>query len=210
METGRTLPTKAEDPPSLAMAQATLAGAPPGALTKPPDSASDSPATSGTKSISISPNDTTRLLDAAAAAAPPSPRGAIWSRLLAAARWTRLRERESERRERRAGGEGKARRLCCGCGGGRGGARCSGFITRVSPNVTGLDGTRIYRPSLSARKIDKFLVRIYFLFIFSPFALWARLVGLCPVDPPGWSGRAVARGPAVGRRRFRAPIPLIL
>ena len=73
---GRTLPRKAEDPPSLAMAQATLAGAPPGALTNPPDSASDRPATSGTKSISISPNDTTRLL-AAAGTAPPSPRGAI-------------------------------------------------------------------------------------------------------------------------------------
>lgn len=186
--TGRTLPTKAEDPPSLAMAQATLAGAPPGALTKPPDSASDSPATSGTKSISISPNDTTRLLDAAAAAAPPSPRGAIWSRLLAAARWTRLRERERERERR--GLVGKGRRGDCAAAAVvvEGGAVLR-FYNPESPNVTGLDGTRIYRPSLSARKIDKFLVRIcfilfYFLSLSLPCgpawlvsALWTRLVG---------------------------------
>jgi hypothetical protein len=40
------------------MAQATLAGAPPGALRKPVDSAKETPAVSGTKSMSISPNDT--------------------------------------------------------------------------------------------------------------------------------------------------------
>lgn len=55
---GRTLPIKAELPPSLVMAQATLAGAPPGALRKPVDSAKETPAMSGTKSMSISPNDT--------------------------------------------------------------------------------------------------------------------------------------------------------
>jgi hypothetical protein len=57
-----------------------LAGAPPGALTKPPDSASETPATSGTKSISISPKETTRPGAAAAAGATPSPRGAIEQR----------------------------------------------------------------------------------------------------------------------------------
>lgn len=51
---------KAALPPSLAMAQATLAGAPPGALRKPRDSAKDTPDVSGTKSISISPNDITK------------------------------------------------------------------------------------------------------------------------------------------------------
>jgi hypothetical protein len=49
---------KAELPPSLVMAQATLAGAPPGALMKPVDSARETPAVSGTKSISISPKAT--------------------------------------------------------------------------------------------------------------------------------------------------------
>jgi hypothetical protein len=49
---------KADFPPSLVMAQATLAGAPPGALMKPPDSANETPATSGTKSMSISPKET--------------------------------------------------------------------------------------------------------------------------------------------------------
>lgn len=49
---------KADLPPSLEMAQATLAGAPPGALRKPVDSAKETPEVSGTKSISISPNET--------------------------------------------------------------------------------------------------------------------------------------------------------
>jgi len=49
---------KADLPPSLVMAQATLAGAPPGALRKPVDSAKETPEVSGTKSISISPKET--------------------------------------------------------------------------------------------------------------------------------------------------------
>lgn len=53
-----TLPMKAEAPPCLVIAQATLAGAPPGAFKKPPDSARETPATSGTKSMSISPKAT--------------------------------------------------------------------------------------------------------------------------------------------------------
>lgn len=57
-EEKETLPMKAEVPPSLVMAQATLAGAPPGALRKALDSANDTPAESGTKSISISPKHT--------------------------------------------------------------------------------------------------------------------------------------------------------
>lgn len=40
------------------MAQATFAGAPPGALRKPEDSARETPEVSGTKSMSISPNET--------------------------------------------------------------------------------------------------------------------------------------------------------
>lgn len=54
----QTLPMKADLPPSLVMAQATLAGAPPGALRKPVDSAKETPEVSGTKSISISPKET--------------------------------------------------------------------------------------------------------------------------------------------------------
>lgn len=53
-----TLPMKAADPPSLAMEHATLAGAPPGALRNPWDSANETPAVSGTKSINISPKHT--------------------------------------------------------------------------------------------------------------------------------------------------------
>lgn len=56
------MPIKAELPPSLVMAQATLAGAPPGALRNPVDSARETPALSGTKSISISPKATTKGL----------------------------------------------------------------------------------------------------------------------------------------------------
>lgn len=55
----KTLPMKAALPPSLDMAQATLAGAPPGALIKAQDSAKETPDVSGTKSMSISPNDIT-------------------------------------------------------------------------------------------------------------------------------------------------------
>lgn len=49
---------KAEVPSSFVMAQATLAGAPPGAFRKPIDSAKETPAESGTKSINISPKHT--------------------------------------------------------------------------------------------------------------------------------------------------------
>lgn len=49
---------KADWPPSLVMAQATLAGAPPGALRNPVDSAKETPDVSGTKSMSISPKET--------------------------------------------------------------------------------------------------------------------------------------------------------
>lgn len=58
---------KAELPPSLAMAQATLAGAPPGALMKAGASANDTPDAVGTKSISISPNEITNEAMAASA-----------------------------------------------------------------------------------------------------------------------------------------------
>ncbi|KAG0501770.1 hypothetical protein HPP92_001842 [Vanilla planifolia] len=51
---------KAERPPSLVMATATFAGAPPGALMNQDDSARETPETSGTKSISISPKETTK------------------------------------------------------------------------------------------------------------------------------------------------------
>lgn len=50
-----TFPTKADLPPSRAMPTATFAGAPPGAFLKAGASARDTPATVGTKSISISP-----------------------------------------------------------------------------------------------------------------------------------------------------------
>lgn len=50
---------KAELPPSLAIATATFAGAPPGALTNPDVFLSDSPAAMGTKSMSISPKHMT-------------------------------------------------------------------------------------------------------------------------------------------------------
>lgn len=55
----RTLPMKAEEPPSLAMPTATLAGAPPGAFLKAVASESETPETVGTKSINISPKQTT-------------------------------------------------------------------------------------------------------------------------------------------------------
>lgn len=58
-----TFPMKADEPPSLVMAQATLAGAPPAALMKPCDSAKEAPASSGTKSISISPKETIDTFD---------------------------------------------------------------------------------------------------------------------------------------------------
>ena len=57
-----TLPTKADDPPSLDIPTATLAGAPPGAFLKAGASASDTPPTVGTKSIKISPKQTTSAL----------------------------------------------------------------------------------------------------------------------------------------------------
>jgi len=55
-----TLPMNADDPPRRAMPTATLAGAPPGAFLKAGASAKDNPFVVGTKSISISPKQTTR------------------------------------------------------------------------------------------------------------------------------------------------------
>ena len=57
-----TLPIKADEPPSLEIPTATLAGAPPGAFLKAGASASDTPPTVGTKSISNSPKQTTSEL----------------------------------------------------------------------------------------------------------------------------------------------------
>ena len=57
----QTFPTKAEEPPSLETPTATFAGAPPGAFLKAGASASETPPTVGTKSISISPKQTTRV-----------------------------------------------------------------------------------------------------------------------------------------------------
>ena len=54
-----TLPIKADEPPSFDMPTATLAGAPPGAFLKVDASASETPPTVGTKSINISPKQTT-------------------------------------------------------------------------------------------------------------------------------------------------------
>lgn len=53
---------KAEEPPSLEMPTATLAGAPPGAFLKAGASARETPPTVGTKSINISPKQTTSEL----------------------------------------------------------------------------------------------------------------------------------------------------
>lgn len=53
---------KADEPPSLEIPTATLAGAPPGAFLKAGASVSDTPPTVGTKSISISPKETTSEL----------------------------------------------------------------------------------------------------------------------------------------------------
>ena len=50
---------KADELPSLEIPTATLAGAPPGAFLKAGASASDTPPTVGTKSINISPKQTT-------------------------------------------------------------------------------------------------------------------------------------------------------
>jgi len=54
-----TLPIKADDPPSLDIPTATLAGAPPGAFLNAGASESETPPTVGTKSINISPKQTT-------------------------------------------------------------------------------------------------------------------------------------------------------
>lgn len=54
-----TFPIKAEDPPRRAIPTATLAGAPPGAFLNAGASANESPLVVGTKSISISPKQTT-------------------------------------------------------------------------------------------------------------------------------------------------------
>lgn len=55
-----TFPIKADEPPRRAMPTATLAGAPPGAFLNAGASANEIPLTVGTKSISISPKQTTR------------------------------------------------------------------------------------------------------------------------------------------------------
>lgn len=54
-----TFPMKADEPPNLDMPTATLAGAPPGAFMKAGASANETPPTVGTKSINISPKQTT-------------------------------------------------------------------------------------------------------------------------------------------------------
>lgn len=57
-----TFPIKAEEPPNLAIPTATFAGAPPGAFSNAGASASETPLTVGTKSISISPKQTTNAV----------------------------------------------------------------------------------------------------------------------------------------------------
>lgn len=56
------MPIKADEPPNLDMPTATLAGAPPGAFLKAGASASETPDIVGTKSINISPKQTTSEL----------------------------------------------------------------------------------------------------------------------------------------------------
>lgn len=56
------MPIKADEPPNLDMPTATLAGAPPGDVWKAGASARDTPETVGTKSINISPKQTTSEL----------------------------------------------------------------------------------------------------------------------------------------------------
>lgn len=56
-----TLPIKAAEPPNLEIPTATLAGAPPAAFLKPSASARETPAVVGTKSINISPKQTTSV-----------------------------------------------------------------------------------------------------------------------------------------------------
>ena len=67
-----TLPIKADEPPNFDMPTATLAGAPPAAFLKAGASASETPPTVGTKSINISPKQTTSEL---LLSAPPVFRG---------------------------------------------------------------------------------------------------------------------------------------
>lgn len=55
-----TFPIKADEPPRRAIPTATLAGAPPGAFLNAGASAKESPLIVGTKSMSISPKQTTR------------------------------------------------------------------------------------------------------------------------------------------------------
>lgn len=55
-----TFPIKADEPPNRDMPTATLAGAPPGAFLNAGASAKERPLIVGTKSISISPKQTTR------------------------------------------------------------------------------------------------------------------------------------------------------
>lgn len=70
-----TFPIKADEPPRRAMPTATLAGAPPAAFLNAGASANESPLVVGTKSISISPKQTTR--EDSFVSSSPSPANAF-------------------------------------------------------------------------------------------------------------------------------------
>jgi hypothetical protein len=70
-----TFPINADEPPSRAIPTATLAGAPPGAFLNAGASDNESPLMVGTKSISISPKQTTR--EESFVSGDPSPPNAL-------------------------------------------------------------------------------------------------------------------------------------
>lgn len=70
-----TFPINADEPPRRAIPTATLAGAPPGAFLNAGASANQSPLMVGTKSISISPKQTTR--EESFVSGNPSPPNAL-------------------------------------------------------------------------------------------------------------------------------------
>lgn len=70
-----TFPMKADEPSRRAMPTATLAGAPPGAFLNAGASANERPLVVGTKSISISPKQTTR--EDSIVSGNPSPENAF-------------------------------------------------------------------------------------------------------------------------------------
>ena len=70
-----TFPINADEPPRRAIPTATLAGAPPGAFLNAGASANESPLMVGTKSISISPKQTTR--EESFVSGNPSPPNAL-------------------------------------------------------------------------------------------------------------------------------------